>query len=73
MRVPPERRIKSASPCMITVRLLFSITPGRTVSELGRLASFPSGPAANTSKLEHSVQVTLVGAWIAFFTSVRSK
>ena len=54
---------------MITDLLLFSITPGRTVKTGGKLAS----PFGNTLIFEHSTQVTLTGACIASFTSLRSK
>jgi hypothetical protein len=61
--------MKSARPCTITERLLFSITFGSTVNAGGGLAS----PFGKTSISVHNVQLTLVGAWIAFLTSSRSK
>ena len=66
---PSAMRMKSANPCAMTVRSLFSMTLGRTVKDVGRLAS----PFGNTFTDEHSVQVTLVGAWMAALTSARSK
>lgn len=65
---PSAMRMKSANPWTITVRLLFSITLGRTLRAEGKLPS----PRGKTSESEHSVQVTL-GAWIACLTSDLSK
>lgn len=62
-------RIKSASPCTITLRSLFSMMFGSTVRPEGRLAS----PRGKTSTSLHSDHVTFVGAWMALFTSARSK
>jgi hypothetical protein len=52
---PSDMRMKSAVPCTITVRWLFSITFGRTVKTGWRLLS----PFGNTLDVVHSSQVTL--------------
>lgn len=63
-------RIKSASPCTITVRLLFAMTFGRGPKDDGRLAS-PCGKTLTLSA--HSVQSTPAGAWMCRLTSARAK
>lgn len=67
---PSAIRMKSASPCTITVLMFFSMTLGNTVNAGGKLASSSWG---KTSSLLHAVQFTSRGAWMAFLTSVRSK
>ena len=69
IREPSAIRRKSARPCAITERLLFSMTFGSTVNAGGRLAS----PYGKTSIFAHNVQSTSTGAWIAALTSARLK
>lgn len=69
MRVPLAIKWKSARPCTITERLLFSITFGSTVYAGSGLGS----PLGKTLVSVHSTQSTLAGAWIAALTSARSK
>lgn len=71
IRAPSAMRSKSASPCAITTRALFSITPGRTVNAGGRDES----PCGKTSSclITHAFQFLPTGAWIAAWTSVRLK
>lgn len=52
----------------MTARSLFSIMFGNTVND-GALLS----PVGKTSIFAHSLHVKLTGAWIACFTSARSK
>ena len=66
---PSAIKMKSASPCTITARSLLSITLGSTERAGGRLLS----PLGNTLILEHSVQSTSRGAWMAALTSSRLK
>lgn len=70
IRAPSAMSAKSARPCTMTVRALFSITFGSTVNAGGSDAS----PCGNTSVAlaVHADQGTS-GALIAFLTSVRSK
>ena len=65
---PSAIRTKSANPCTMTLRSLFSIAFGNTVKTGGKLLS----PLGNTFVL-HSSQVTLRGAWMACLTSCLSK
>lgn len=53
----------------MTVLELAPMTLGSTVNAGGKLLS----PPTNTFTLEHSVQATSGGAWIAILTSGRSK
>ena len=62
----------TASPCTIIVRSDFSITFGSAAKADGGESSPPSSPT-NTSISEHANHETLTGAWIARFTSSRSK
>jgi len=59
-------KLERLTPCPITVRLLLSITPGRTLNPEGGLLSVSKTPS------EHSSQFP-TGALIAFCTSVRLK
>jgi hypothetical protein len=66
---PSAINMKSANPCTITLRTLFSITFGKTVNAGGKLLS----PSGNTFTFEHSAHSVSMGAWMASLTSFRSK
>ena len=66
---PSAIKSKSANPCTITVRKLFSITLGSTVNAGGKLWS----PFGNTLMSAHSAHCVSIGAWIASLTSRRLK